>query len=176
MLPTTLLLPIIEKGQPSRIVNVSASGSTVVTEAMFDLDKMNDPASYSCCTSIASIIMFSNALTRKLAERGVNNVYVNSVHPDFVRSTNVTHNMNWIPRVLFTSVRYFNSISPKQGAATSLYVATSPDIIEKGRGQYFIPLGQLDKSSDLIRDTKVQDRLWEFTESLIHKKIGYIVN
>jgi hypothetical protein len=60
-------------------------------------------------------------------------------------------------------------LSPKRGAETSLYLATSPEVAGVS-GQYFIKSKRAE-SSPLSRDPKVIADVWQWTE----KTIGVIV-
>ena len=66
-----------------------------------------------------------------------------------------------------------SSISPEEGAITTLYCATSPEIEEKNyRGRYFDPYGIEGEKSYFAKDDDLAKRLWEFTENLINEKLS----
>lgn len=54
--------------------------------------------------------------------------------------------------------------TPSQGAATQLYVATSPDV-EKYGGMYFVDCN-LAETSPHASDPKIAKRLWELSEKM----------
>ena len=56
------------------------------------------------------------------------------------------------------------SISPDQGAQTSIYLATSPDV-EGVTGQYFVKQKAV-PSSKASYDTAAAQRLWQVSEEL----------
>jgi hypothetical protein len=55
-------------------------------------------------------------------------------------------------------------LSPKQGAATSIYLASSPDV-DGVTGEYFVKQRPV-RSSKESYDTDVARRLWEISEGL----------
>lgn len=66
------------------------------------------------------------------------------------------------------------AMSPSNGALTSLYVATSPEIEEKNyRGQYFVPIAKLSECSNYGKNVELSEKLWEFSEKLIQEKLGH---
>jgi hypothetical protein len=63
--------------------------------------------------------------------------------------------------------------SPEQGAFTTLYAATSPEIEEKGwNGAYLSDPGKLGKESSQASDPKLGASLWTLSEDLVRQKIG----
>lgn len=173
---TRLLLDVLEKSAPARIINVSSLAHTRATQDNYVLERIDDPKYYNAWTNYSiskvSNIFFSNALQRKLDQKGVKNVWVNSVHPGVVR-TELLRQMNMVIQWLATPITYLFFLSPLQGALTSLYVATSPDIVEKNyRAEYFVPLGKLAKATEFARNEKKADELWDYTEKAIKEKLG----
>ena len=55
-------------------------------------------------------------------------------------------------------------LNPEQGAATSLYVATSPDLAEV-TGKFFNESKEA-RSSKLSQDEDLAQRLWDVSENL----------
>ena len=54
-----------------------------------------------------------------------------------------------------------------QGAATTCYVATSPDL-EGVNGYYFYDCNRREPSA-LMRDEELAKRLWDFSEEIVSK-------
>ncbi len=87
--------------------------------------------------------MFTRELAKRLETKGITNLYVNCNHPGAISSDLYRHLydpkvgiMAWLNRLFF--------ISEEDGALTQLYLATSPEVEEKGiRGQYYVPFGVL---------------------------------
>jgi NAD(P)-dependent dehydrogenase (short-subunit alcohol dehydrogenase family) len=84
---TLRLLPILEKSQPSRIVNVSSEAHRMASAS--DFDDISNPSKYSRLKAYGrsklANILFSNELSKRLEARGVDKVFVNSIHPGVVK-------------------------------------------------------------------------------------------
>ncbi|CAG8521331.1 14865_t:CDS:2 [Racocetra persica] len=66
---------------------------------------------------------------------------------------------------------FIHSISTEDGAITTLYCATSPEIEENNyRAKYFEPFGNESEPSKCAQDEDLAKRLWEYTENLIDEK------
>ncbi|CAG8791349.1 23919_t:CDS:2, partial [Dentiscutata erythropus] len=134
---TKLLLPKIKASQPARIVNVSSRGHR--RAAGIEFEKLNDPNALDSMQryvqSKLANILFTNELNKRYLEG--EQVYVNSLHPGLVDTNMLRMNDVSLPETMLSS-----SISPEEGAITTLYCATSPEIEEKNyRGKYFDPFG-----------------------------------
>ncbi|CAG8463611.1 22205_t:CDS:2 [Gigaspora margarita] len=163
---TKLLLSKIKASQPARIVNVSALGHHKVTGIEFET--LNDPNAQEPRQrhrqSKLANVLFTDELNRRYFEG--EQVYANSLHP--VVDTNMLRRDDFsIAKTLLSF-----SISPEDGAITTLYCATSPEIEEKNyRGRYFDPFGIEGEKSSYANDYLAK-RLWEFTENLINEKLS----
>ena len=66
-------------------------------------------------------------------------------------------------------------LTTDDGALTSLYCATSPEIEEKNlRGKYFIPHGVESSPNDYGKDEEMAKKLWQFTDDLVNEKLKNI--
>jgi hypothetical protein len=66
----------------------------------------------------------------------------------------------------------FGMISVEQGALNSLYLASSPDVVEKNyKNKYIVPFAQLEEPIDLAKNEELATRLWDFTDSLVNEKL-----
>lgn len=163
---TTLLLPIIERSGPSRIINVS-SGAHRMPFNELDLENISNPDKYNKYIHYAKSktcnILFTRELTKRLEAKGVNNVYVNCNHPGVIGTDLYRHIGMWMS-VFFTK--------PEDGALTQLYLATSPEIEEKQiKGQYYVPIAVFDKPRGVAASEDEPAKLWEFTENLLKEKV-----
>jgi NAD(P)-dependent dehydrogenase (short-subunit alcohol dehydrogenase family) len=149
---TGLLLPLLRKGTPARIVTVASS-------AHEDVDRIdwNDlPAWYhyrawdAYSLSKFADITFTYMLARKIAGTGVT---ANCLHPGVTNT-----------RLLRVSFPGLTGISPEDGAQTSVYLALSPRIATVS-GRYFDEKKAV-PSSKLTRNRTVQERLWKLAEDL----------
>ncbi|CAK4650987.1 unnamed protein product, partial [Aphanomyces euteiches] len=170
---TVALLPILEASAPSRVVVVSSDAHKVTPgQNGLDPDNLNNESKYSKWkwygqSKIANIF-FARELSRQLRERGVNNVYVNTLHPGVVRTELVRHTF-WLLRWIFSLFQ----ISADDGAKTQLYVATSDDIVKNDwHGMYFVPIAKLSETNANGKNAEEAKKLWAFTEALIKEKVG----
>jgi NAD(P)-dependent dehydrogenase (short-subunit alcohol dehydrogenase family) len=102
-------------------------------------------------------ILFAYELARRLKGTGVT---ANCVHPGVVR-TSWAQNSNGMFGFAVKLAHPF-MLSPEQGAQTSLYAATSPDI-EGVTGKYFVK-SRPSASPPLSYDAALAARLWEQSE------------
>ncbi|RHY01405.1 hypothetical protein DYB36_014222 [Aphanomyces astaci] len=164
------LLPVLEASAPSRVVILSSIAHTfgvpkdigVDFEAIHSRPDQYSPLRVYSQSKLANVL-FAVELSRRLAAKGVTNVYVNALHPGVVRS-DIFRNQPWIVRV----VLYPFQRSPEDGAKTVLYVATHADIeANKWHGQYFGPIAKHSEASALANDENVAAKCWETTAELI---------
>lgn len=153
------LLDLVRKSAPSRIVVVSSGlhyrGKMDWDDLQFDRRSYGGTTAYN--QSKLANVLFTKALARRLEGTGVT---VNALHPGVV-ATELTRELpGWMKKVW-----NFFLLTPKEGAATSLHVATS-DECATITGAYF------DKSrpktpSRAARDEAAQERLWEISLRLL---------
>jgi NAD(P)-dependent dehydrogenase (short-subunit alcohol dehydrogenase family) len=161
---TTLLLDVIEKSAPARVVSVS---SGVHRGAKIDFDDLQfEKRSYSQFAAYGQSklanVLFSNELARRLAGKGVTS---NSLHPGVIASNFgqsgsafIRFGVKLIAPILAT---------PEKGAATSIYLATSPEV-EGVTGKYFIKKKAVHPSR-LAQDVDLAKKLWAVSEELVAK-------
>ncbi len=159
---TNLLLDVVENSAPARIVNVS-SGANFGGKINFDdlqaERRYSNWAAYS--QSKLANVMFTYELARRLQGTGVT---ANCLHPGFVGS-DFGKNNGAIYRLIFSLMKPM-TVTPEQGARTSIYLATSPDV-EGVTGQYFDDQQRNVPSAAISYDEAQQQRLWEVSEQLI---------
>ncbi|CAG8543447.1 16869_t:CDS:2 [Racocetra persica] len=165
---TKLLLPKIKASKPARIVNVSSRGHRFAPEGGIEFEKINDPNAQETMIRYAQSklanILFTYELNKQYLEG--EQVYANSLHPGVV-DTSMLRNSSVVTENLRAS-----AISPDDGAITTLYCATSPEIEAKNyRGKYFEPFGKEAEPFKYTNDDDLAKRLWEFTENLINEKL-----
>ena len=154
MLLTLELLDLVRASAPARIVNVS---SMAHMRGRIDFDDIDGARSYSALKAYSQAklgnVLFTAALARRLAGTGVT---VNSLHPGVVASGFAGGTGGWFG-LGWKLIRPF-LIAPSDGAATSLYLATSPDV-ENTSGSYFAK-GKAVPASAAGRDEALQERVW----------------
>jgi NAD(P)-dependent dehydrogenase (short-subunit alcohol dehydrogenase family) len=155
---TNLLIDILKKSAPSRIINVS-SGVHKMASMDFD-DLQGENKKYGAFKNYGvpklAITLFTYELSRKLERTGVT---VNTVHPGVVRS-NLGRDLPAISRGFQKT--FFKS--PRKGAATSIHLASSPDV-EGITGKYFVKK-QPKKSSDESYNEEYAQKLWEISAEM----------
>jgi NAD(P)-dependent dehydrogenase (short-subunit alcohol dehydrogenase family) len=157
---TNLLLPQLEAGVPSRIINVSSGAHA---HATLDFDDLQAERGYQSkqvySRSKLANILFTYELSRRLQGSGVT---VNCLNPGVV-ATGMLADYMGIPRTETGSGSTFGA-KPEQGAETSIYLASSPDV-ESVTGKYF-EQKQPVASSRPSYDEAAARRLWEISERL----------
>jgi retinol dehydrogenase-12 len=173
---TNLLLPRLQAGAPSRIVNLTSVGHHAARRGM-RFDDLQSERHYEAmeayCRSKLANVLFTRQLAKRLRDAGgAPAVTVNAVHPGPVRSSfGMDGDLHGFMGFGMRLVRPFE-ISPKHGAKTSLFVATSPDVAGK-TGMYWVRSkpGHMSKQA---RDDAAAGRLWDESERLL-ASAGYAV-
>ena len=129
---THLLLDALKNSDQGRIINLSSS---VYSIGKFDPGNLQSEQRFSAIGAYAASKLFVLMSTIELAERlrGARTT-VNAVHPGIV-NTHMLKSATGIFKLialLATPV----AVSPEKGAATSVYLATSPDVAAVS-GRYF---------------------------------------
>jgi NAD(P)-dependent dehydrogenase (short-subunit alcohol dehydrogenase family) len=158
-LMTNLLLDLLRKSAPSRIVSVSSGlhGGTVHFDDVEFSRRFNGMAAYR--QSKLSNILFVKELSRRLAGSGVT---ANCLMPGFV-ATGLFRNASVFTRVF---VKGFAS-RPSKGAETSVYLASSPEV-ESVSGECFRNK-MVAKTSRESNDRTLAERLWALSEKYTAK-------
>jgi NAD(P)-dependent dehydrogenase (short-subunit alcohol dehydrogenase family) len=150
---THLLLPVLKKAAPSRIVNVSSAGQSPVNfdDIMLEND-FNSTKAYS--QSKLALIMFTIDLAEKLRDE---HITVNSLHPGTYLDTNMVRRSNITPWG-----------KPETGADAEVYLATSPEL-DDVTGKYFNVTSEAQAESQAY-DRQARKRLWDFSLELTKLK------
>jgi NAD(P)-dependent dehydrogenase (short-subunit alcohol dehydrogenase family) len=162
---TNLLLERIIASAPARIVNVSSyahvTGNVKIPQ-IASPQRGNIAQAYG--DSKLCNILFTNELARRLQGTGVT---ANSLHPGAV-ATNFAADARGAFAFFFRLARPF-MLTPEQGAATSIYLASSPEV-EGMSGLYFVRKKPA-KTSARAQDEALARKLWEFSEQLVREKV-----
>jgi len=150
---TNLLLDVLKKSAPSRIINVASAAHK---RAKIDFDDLqSEIKKYRLFTvygvSKLAEILFTYELSRKLEGSGVT---ANALHPGVV-NTNLGRNQSKFSQGF--SRAFFKS--PEKGAETSIYLASSPEV-EGITGKYFINKEQRQSSEESYNEEHAM-RLWK---------------
>ena len=160
---TNLLLPALKAAAPSRIVIVASDAHRFVRSLNFDdLQSKTVPfkgMKYYGASKLCNIY-FMRELAKRLEGSGVT---VNALHPGWV-ATGLGANNGLIGKILIPLQKPF-ARSPKKGAESSIYLASSPDV-EGVSGKYFFNCKE-HKPSVAARDDAAAKRLWDISEGLV---------
>jgi retinol dehydrogenase-12 len=129
---TQLLLNELEKSPQGRVINLSSS---VYRAGKFDPDNLQSERQFSTISAYAASKLCVQLFTVELAQRlKPTPVTVNAVHPGIVRTPMMRQAPGVFRAISFAALPF--SRSPDKGAATSIYLAESPEAAQCS-GQYF---------------------------------------
>lgn len=173
---TNLLVPALKGGAPARVVSVSPSGHNVAAidfdDVNFEMREYSEITSY--CQSKTANIWFANELDRRFKDEGVRAF---SLHPGRIRTDLARHLTEelWNELIQIVKTRSGGYVPTKtipQGAATSCWAATSPDLDGYG-GLYLVdcqiaqPGDNVDKNhASWAYDEEGAAKLWQLSNSL----------
>jgi retinol dehydrogenase 14 len=162
---TNLLLDLLKRSAPSRVITVASKAERW---AKLNLDDLQSRRKYRGMqvygmTKLANI-MFTFELAERLRGTGV---AANCIHPGAVNTSFGTNNRG-IMTLLFRAFKPFMR-SPEQGADTVIYLASSPDV--EGMTGKYLSDRKLITASDMAYDEDLRERLWEISEELTGLKV-----
>ncbi|MDX1797232.1 MAG: SDR family oxidoreductase [Candidatus Lokiarchaeia archaeon] len=155
---TNLLLDILKKSAPSRIINVASAAHKRAKIDFEDLQSKNKKYRLFSAYGISKLaeILFTYELSRKLEGTKVT---ANAVHPGVV-ATNLGRDQSkfsqWVAKKFFKS--------PEEGAQTSIYLTSSSEV-EGITGKYFINKEQRESSIESYNKENAE-RLWKICEEM----------
>ena len=159
---TNLLLGRLKQGGPARVVTVSSGAHAM---GRIDFDDLQGERSYSgqraYNQSKLANVLFTYELARRLQASAVT---ANVLHPGVVRTSFGAEDPGRVQRLFVPFVRPFMK-TPVRGAATSIHVASSPDL-ERVTGRYFVN-SKPRRSSTRSYDEAVAARLWQVSADLV---------
>jgi len=176
---TNLLLPLIRKSAPARIVNLSSDGYLMAPDGL-NFDDLQMQRSYNGfpCYGHSKLanVYFTTELARRLEGEEIS---VNAVHPGYV-DTELGHlrpedKARFVPEEKKPAKKGGGGgpdlsslgppLSPEEGAATSIRVASSPEV-EGITGHYFAD-SEVKELTPVASDAEAAARLWRATEALL---------
>jgi NAD(P)-dependent dehydrogenase (short-subunit alcohol dehydrogenase family) len=158
---TRLLLPLLERSLPSRVVSVT---SVAHRSATLDFENLQfERGGYGIMRAYGrsklAQVLFTRELARRLAGSGVTAF---SLHPGAV-ATGIWSHAPKVARPFLALIRPF-MLSAEKAADAIVYLATSPGI-EAESGAYFERTRQVEPSGT-ARDRSAAERLWTESERL----------
>jgi len=162
---TVGLLPAL--GPDGRVVTVASSVhtrgkatnvlETLTADRAFTSRRYSRYGSYD--DSKLANVLFTHGLARRLAP----GQSAHAVHPGVI-GTNLARSMGAIGKVFVFFLKVFSK-SPAQGAATSVFAATAPELA--GQSACYLADCAVASSSRQGRDAELAERLWAVSEQLI---------
>jgi retinol dehydrogenase 12 len=151
---THLLLDELKKSEQGRIINLSSS---VYTVGKFDAQNLQSEKRFSVMGAYAASKLFMLLFSVELAERLKETpITVNAVHPGIARTQMMLGAPGMFKVVSYLALPF--SVSPENGAATSVYLASSPEVITVS-GRYFTSCKSAAIKSKFNTET-IRQRLW----------------
>jgi len=158
---TQLVLDLLVKSAPSRIVNVASTAHYRITLDFKDLMfERGYKIMRAYSRSKLANVLFTRELARRLAGTGVT---VNALHPGAVASNIWSGAPRWTHPLLALAKRLM--ITSADGAKTIVYVATSPDI--SGQSGLYFERNLPREPSPLARDEWLAKQLWDESKQLV---------
>ena len=170
---TNMLLPLMTNtGRPSRIVNVSSAAHMFGHMNFGDLQSTQNYDSWKVYgQSKLANVLFTYELARRLPANG--QTTVNALHPGVVNTELARYLLPdepaWWQKPLMYGMQAF-LLTPEQGAATSIYLASSPEV-EGVTGKYFDKCKPIVSSKESY-DTEVAAKLWNKSAELVEQTLG----
>jgi retinol dehydrogenase 12 len=169
---THLLLDLLQRSAPARIVSISSDAHKAGPGLDFDdlnNEKIWKGSEFSNGASFAAYhraklcnVYFTLELAERLAGTGVT---VNAVSPGYFVNTTIYRNLTgifkWGSWFVFGLGSLLRLNTPEKGARTHIYVASSPEI-EGVSGKYFAYCKEA-QASPLAGDAALRKRLWAWT-------------
>ncbi|XP_052228916.1 retinol dehydrogenase 11-like isoform X2 [Dreissena polymorpha] len=163
---TNLLLDLLKKSQPSRIVTVSSMAHAWTKE--FDVENLNgekqpwSPSPGSISQSYFRSKLANVLFTRELAKRlEGTDVCCNCVHPGLLR-TELLRYLPWYLKPFDHVIEAVAFKTGEEGAQTSIHCAVSEEL-EGVTGRYYVDCREAE-SSLLSKDLGLARQLWEYSE------------
>jgi NAD(P)-dependent dehydrogenase (short-subunit alcohol dehydrogenase family) len=159
---TNLLLGRLKADAPARVITVSSGAQAA---GRIDFDDLQGARRYSgqraYSQSKFANVLFSKELSRRLTCSGVD---ANAVHPGVVRTNFGSEDQARFFAIIGPVVRPFLR-TPAQGAETSIYLASSPDVVGI-TGQFFTNCKR-GTANRAVGDADATTKLWRVSADLV---------
>ncbi len=170
---THLLLDLIERSAPARIVVISSDAhkagpgvdlNDLNNEKIWKGRRVSNNAAFQAYHRAKLCnLYFTFELAERLKDTGVT---VNAVSPGYFVNTSIYRNMRGLFRlgaqVVFGIGSLLGLNTPEKGARTHIYAASSPEI-EGMTGKYLAYCREA-RTSELARDPEMRERIWAWSE------------
>jgi NAD(P)-dependent dehydrogenase (short-subunit alcohol dehydrogenase family) len=169
LLTNLLLDRMTRSGRPARVVTVASHAESL---GRIDFDDLQSERNYSGARAYNQSKLANVLFTYELARRTrATSVTANTLHPGMVSTAFGAEDPAGVQRLLVPFMRPFMK-SPGKGAATSIHVASAPDL-EQATGLYFAN-SRPKRSSARGYDASAAERLWRVSAALVGPGPGYV--
>ena len=159
---TNLLLEKLKQSASARVVTVSSNAQAA---GRIDFNDLQGERSYSGARAYSQSklanVLFSYELAKRLKGTSVTS---NSLHPGVVSTSFGADDPGTVQRIFIPFLRAVMK-TPAQGAATSIHLASAPDL-EQVTGRYFAN-SRPKRSSKLSYDEATAATLWQVSGDLV---------
>ncbi|XP_016364890.1 retinol dehydrogenase 13-like isoform X1 [Sinocyclocheilus rhinocerous] len=169
---TNLLLGMLKRSSPSRVVNLSSiahvDGKIEFDDLFFDKRPYSPLLSYR--QSKLANVLFSRELARRMKGTGVSSY---CLHPGVIQTELIRHILVRFPvlKIILSLPCILLMKTPWQGAQTSIYCAVTEGLESKS-GCYFSDCAEKDPAPE-GKDDEVARRLWEESARLVGLNIRH---
>ena len=173
-LMTCLLVPALRRGTAARVVSLSSRGHHMSPVVFEDISFEHRPYDkwLSYGQAKTANVLFAIGLEKRL---GASGIHANAVHPGAIVTELGRHLQPEDIQVLQARAKGMQFKSVEQGAATSVYTATAPELA--GRGGLYLEdchvaavndaPDALDGVKSYATDAANAERLWTLSEQLV---------
>lgn len=159
---TNNLIDKLSDTKNMRIINISSQAHKNI---ILNLNDLNSDQHYNGWTaykkSKLANIYFTYHLSEKLKKTPIT---INSLHPGVVNTDIANNSKSLFYRTIASLIKYFG-LSPKEGAQTSIYLATNP-LLSNITGLYFSKCKPI-KTSEISYDVVVAADLWKKSKKIL---------
>jgi retinol dehydrogenase-12 len=160
---THLLLDQLKKSEQGRIINLSSS---VYTVGKFDAQNLQSEKHFSVMGAYAASKLFMLLFSIELAERLKETpITVNAVHPGIARTQMMLRAPGMFKVISYLALPF--SVSPEKGAATSVYLASSPKVAAVS-GRYFTNSREAQVKTE-FNSRQNRDALWTISMECLQR-------
>ncbi|XP_063418992.1 retinol dehydrogenase 13-like [Mytilus galloprovincialis] len=166
---TNLLLDLIKKSAPSRILTVSSLAHERGTINFDDIysEKSYDPGTSYSQSKLANVL-FSRELSKRLEGTGVTTY---SLHPGLIDTELKRHweKESIILRIFFSIGQYIVK-TPEEGAQTTIYCAVDEKLTSES-GKYYSDCAEKTPSKEAL-DDEISNKLWTLSAQMVGLNTG----
>jgi NAD(P)-dependent dehydrogenase (short-subunit alcohol dehydrogenase family) len=160
---TKLLLPLLQRGAPARVINVTSWFERFGRLDLADLEltrRYSGDRAYM--QSKIAIVLFTNTLAKRLSAMRIT---ANCVDPGLV-ATDLLRARWWWRTPLLAPLWRLIFLTPEQGAQAALFAASSPSL-ESVTGVCIDRQGRTMTTSTPSRNEALGEALWHATEAMV---------